>query len=97
MIDVTKAAWENCEYNQDSLRQYDSKFVETFKDGVLFAMQWISVDDLLPRDFTSVLVRDNSASPIRSVALFQDGKFYPDFSALKNEDVTHWRPLEFVI
>lgn len=95
MIDVKKAAWENCEFNQGSLRQYDSKFVETFIDGVLFATRWIPISEMLPENMRSVLVRDDSVSPIRSVALFEDGKFCADFNLIKHQDVTHWRPLEF--
>lgn len=56
--------------------------------------KWIPISEKLPSNFSSVLVRDNSVSPIRSIALFEDGKFYPDFSAIKNKDVTHWRPIE---
>lgn len=30
---IEEAAKENCEYNSDSLRQYDKHFIEAFKDG----------------------------------------------------------------
>jgi hypothetical protein len=69
--------------------------IRSFKAGVMFAQKWISIKDELPDDFTSVLVRDNSVSPIRSTALFRHGKFYPDF-LLKHEDVTHWRLIELL-
>ena len=31
--EIKKEAKDNCEYNQDSLRQFDSKFIDTFIDG----------------------------------------------------------------
>ena len=32
--EIRKEAKSNCEYNQDSLRQFDSKFIDAFTDGV---------------------------------------------------------------
>lgn len=31
--EIKKEAKDNCEYNQYSLRQFDSKFIDTFIDG----------------------------------------------------------------
>ena len=67
-----------------------------FIEGVKFAQRWIPVKKELPTHFKCILVRDNGISPIRSIALFKDGKFFPDF-LLKHNDVTHWRYLELTI
>lgn len=65
-----------------------------FRHGYKAANEWISVDDELPENMRTVIVRDNGISPIRSLALFQDNIYYPDFKVLTNENITHWRPIE---
>lgn len=52
--------------------------------------EWISVEDKLPNEFTSVLV---VGGDIRSCALYRDKKFYTDFPLPTNEGITHWMPL----
>ena len=64
-----------------------------FIAGYKAAQEWISVEDELPENMRTVIVRDNGISPIRSLALFQDNIFYPDFCVLTNENITHWRPI----
>ena len=75
-------------------------FTQIFTAGANFANQiweektrWIPVSERLPKQGTSVLVRNDSVSPIRSVALFEDGRFYPDFLAIKDKNVTHWKEI----
>lgn len=64
-----------------------------FRHGYREAQEWISVDDEMPENMRSVIVRDNGISPIRSIALFEDNIFYPDFAILKHKNITHWRPI----
>jgi hypothetical protein len=71
----------------------NGKLSTAFKSGVAFAQRWIPIEEELPENFSSVIVRDNGQSPVRSIALFQDHKFYPDF-LLESHQVTHWRPIE---
>lgn len=70
----------------------NSYFGNGWIKGYNYAMKWIPIEEELPNDFTSVLVR-NKANDIRSVALYQDNKFYPDFKAIEHKDVTHWRKI----
>lgn len=51
--EIDKAARENCEYNQDSLRQHDKHFIGAFKDGVEFAESRLS--EKFPNGITSYL------------------------------------------
>ena len=37
--DLDELAKEECEYNQDSIRQYDSKFIEFYKEGFQKALE----------------------------------------------------------
>lgn len=69
---------------------------EAFVKGVEFAQRWIPIEEELPENFTTVIARDNGISPVRSLALYQDSKFYPDFSVLTNENITHWRPINYI-
>lgn len=39
--EIKKEAKDNCEYNQDSLRQFDSKFIDTFIDGAKWMREQI--------------------------------------------------------
>lgn len=64
-----------------------------FVEGARFAQRWIPIEEELPSNVSSILVRNSDFSPIRSTALYQDGKFYPDF-LLTHDQVTHWRPIE---
>lgn len=68
--------------------------IRTFQvEQILTALkqkEWIKIEDGLPDEITSVLVTGNK---IRSVALFKDGIFYPDFNVLKHNEVTHWMSL----
>ena len=66
-----------------------------FINGAEFAQRWIPVEEELPSNVSSILVRNSDFSPIRSTALYQDGKFYPDF-LLTHDQVTHWRPIEIL-
>ena len=68
-------------------------FNDGFKAGAEFAQRWIPVEEELPSNVSSILVRNSDFSPIRSTALYQDRKFYPDF-LLTHDQVTHWRPIE---
>ena len=79
------------EWDSNELKLFCKK---DFQAGVEFAQRWIDVNDELPESFTSVLVRDNECSPIRSTALYMDGLFHPDF-VLTHKQVTHWRPIEY--
>lgn len=67
--------------------------IASFKAGAEFAQRWIPVEEELPSNVSSILVRNSDFSPIRSTALYQDRKFYPDF-LLTHDQVTHWRPIE---
>jgi hypothetical protein len=69
--------------------------VNDFEHGVAFAQRWIPVEEQLPPNIKTILVRDNGISPIRSTALYKDGVFYPDFNAISHKDVTHWRYIDF--
>ena len=55
MKTILEESKENCEYNQDSLRQYDKHFIESFKDGVEFAQKWIKVEDELPEQVEKLI------------------------------------------
>jgi len=103
---IKKAAKEYCEiiysdvYEVSTLAEQKLQCVNDFEFGANFANQiweektrWIPVGERLPKQGTSVLVRDDSVSPIRSVALFEDGRFYPDFLAIKDKNVTHWKEI----
>lgn len=61
----------------------------TFIAGHEAAQRWISVDDELPQNITTVLVCGNS---MRTTALFEDGFFYPDFGVV-GSIITHWLPI----
>ena len=63
------------------------------EDAIKEAQRWIPIEEELPKNMSSVLVRNNDYSPIRSIALFMDNLFYPDF-VLSHSQVTHWRPIE---
>lgn len=39
--DLDELAKEECEYNQDSLRQFDSKFIEFYKEGFQKALELV--------------------------------------------------------
>lgn len=39
--EIKKEAKDNCEYNQDSLRQFDSKFIDTFIEGAKWMKEQI--------------------------------------------------------
>ena len=73
--------------------QIHQSYIDAFLAGYKAAQEWISVDDELPENIRTVIVRDNGISPIRSLALFQDNIFYPEFAVLKHENITHWRPI----
>ena len=77
------------------VEQLESRIKELEKtiENMKSANEWISVDDELPENIRAVIVRDNGISPIRSIALFQDNIFYPDFAVLKHENITHWKPI----
>lgn len=89
------------EYAKNKIKGYNDYFLQPqfsnaktdFAAGYNAANEWISVDDELPENMRAVIVRDNGISPIRSIALFQDNIFYPDFAVLKHENITHWRPI----
>ena len=66
-------------------RDYEKRIKE-FEDE----RKWISVDDRLPENYTSVLVVGGS---VRSTALYQDMEFHSDFKLPESKDVTHWMPL----
>lgn len=67
-------------------------FANGFKAGVEFAQRWIPIEESSPKDFQVVLVR-NKHNSIRSLAIYEAGKFICDF-LLENEDITHWRLIE---
>ena len=82
------------EYTENAYIVFPQSAVKSaFIAGYKAAQEWISVEDELPKNMRAVIVRDNGISPIRSIALFQDNIFYPDFAVLKHENITHWRPL----
>lgn len=62
---------------------------DAFIAGHEAAQRWISVDDELPQNITTVLVCGNS---MRTTALFEDGFFYPDFGVV-GSIITHWLPI----
>ena len=98
MKSIEEAAKEYAKLEYEDLYDEDSLDVDiTIKDftkGVEFSQRWIQVEEELPDNFTSVLVRDNECSPIRSTAIYLDGVFHPDF-VLTHNQVTHWRPIEY--
>ena len=99
MKTILEEAKENCEYNQDSLRQYDKYFIEAFKDGVEFAQRWISVEDELPEEQGYYLVIAPHSFPkncnVVVAEFYEDNKtFYSESSDSPIEDATHWRPIE---
>ena len=69
----------------------------TFKAGVEFAQQWISVDDALPEDTSNVLVKNDKERKMVGwyiptldvwvVSKFENSK---DFGTVK-----FWRPIEY--
>jgi hypothetical protein len=89
-IDLNLVLDEEERYYKD-FQKYDG-----FKAGVEFAQRWIPVEEEKPENMKSVLVMDNGCSPIRCIALFLDNEFYPDFKVLKHENITHWRPIDYV-
>ena len=70
------------------IKNEDLQF-DAFIAGYEAAKKWISVEEELPQNITTVLVCGNS---MRTTALFQDGFFYPDFEVVGNI-VTHWLPI----
>ena len=81
------------EYCMEVEGQIHQPYIDAFLAGYNAANEWISVDNELPENMRAVIVRDNGISPIRSIALFQDNIFYPDFAVLKHENITHWKPI----
>lgn len=83
----------------EGLDKHDAPFLTAFEHhedvsdafiaGYEAAQQWISVDDELPQNITTVLVCGNS---MRTTALFEDGFFYPDFGVV-GSIITHWLPI----
>lgn len=69
--EVEKAAKENCEYNQDSLRQYDKHFIEAFKDGVEFSEQYVQkhIQDIITENQGLKLYKDNEAERFKKFAV----------------------------
>jgi hypothetical protein len=83
-----------CEYAENAYIVFPQSAVKSaFIAGYRAAQEWISVEDELPENMRTVIVRDNGISPIRSLALFKYNIFYPDFEMLKHENITHWRPI----
>ena len=98
MKTIEHEAKENCEYNQDSLRQYDKHFIEAFKDGVEFAQRWIPIEEEEPNNREKVLIKwINDGREIKSCgSLVLDsslGKYWQSGGATQLK-VTHWRPFE---
>ena len=98
MKTIEQEAKENCEYNQDSLRQYDKHFIEAFKDGVEFAQRWIPIEEEEPNNREKVLIKwINDGREIKSCgSLVLDsslGKYWQSGGATQLK-VTHWRPFE---
>ena len=100
MKTIEQEAKENCEYNQDSLRQYDKHFIEAFKDGVEFAQRWIPIEDELPNadgeaNGISKVVIAKSEDLADEVSAYYDSvtkdwKIYPSGQKI---EVTEWRPI----
>ena len=88
MKTILEEAKENCEYNQDSLRQYDKHFIEAFKDGVEFAQRWISVEDELPNIGDHILIK-LKRDKLKIWRIFNE-----DDRILVSNYATHWRPIE---
>lgn len=106
MKTIEEEAKENCEYIQDSLRQYDKHFVEAFKDGVEFAQRWIPVEEELPpcsdEDLLLKGIDDRGIHGIVDIGYMHDS--HDGKSCLSNFmslggvliTITHWRPIERV-
>lgn len=87
--------FQHCTYHytdDERLTDFDN-IKDAFIAGVEFAQRWIPIDEELPSDNTCVLVR--TMSLIRSIALFKDNFFHPDFKCIESNEVTHWRPISF--
>ncbi len=90
MAKTIKEAAQECEFHSIGNKSHFTT-QKIFKYGVAFAQNWIPIEEELPPDFTTVLVKKDSEAPIRSTALYKDKTFYPDFFAIEHSDVTHWR------
>jgi len=93
MKTIDEAVKEIYSYNVDEFTWISDEKRDAFITGVEFAQRWIPVEEELPENFTTVIVKDGKENPIRSLALYEDNEFYPDF-LLKHNQVTHWRPIE---
>ena len=78
-------AWDREEISYSRMVEMLNEIAEKF-----YEPKWISVDDRLPENYTSVLVVGGS---VRSTALYQDMEFHSDFKLPESKDVTHWMPL----
>lgn len=69
--EVEEAAKENCEYNQDSLRQYDKYFIGAFKDGVEFAEEYAQkhIQDIITENQGLKLYKDNEAARFKKFSV----------------------------
>ena len=101
MKTIEEAAKENCEYNQDWLRQYDEHFIEAFKDGVELSQRWIPVEEDLPNSdvpgsATSEVVLAKSEELANEVTVYSHlvNKTWHIYPSGKIITITHWRPIE---
>ena len=110
MKTILEEAKENCEYNQDTLRQYDKHFIEAFKDGVEFAQQWIKVEDELPEQVENLIGNSIKSEKVLvkrkwddtgEIAIEINCRFRPSPRVCflwdieyKGTSIIEWRPIE---
>lgn len=60
-------------------------------------VSWVSINDLLPEGFESVLLYMPNEAPLPMVheGYYANGNWYYNFKQLNVGDVTHWAPMPF--
>jgi len=85
---LLESSWEG---REDEI-EYEHIF-NACKQTAEYIQKWIPVSESKPKNFSCVLVKEGSDSPVRSIALYQDDTFYPDF-LLEDSQITHWRLID---
>ena len=85
------------DYHDDDIDAGDKRLIEmSFKAGVTFAEQWISIEDELPEKYVEVFVKVKSSNSIFSCYLTDENKFVGDDFPIEDYiemDVCKWRPV----
>ncbi len=98
-IEEAAKEYSNTSGNQSSKSmretEYDTGRFVGFKAGVEFAQRWIPVEEELPEEFDTVLVKDSNGCIALATILVSSriGKYFSvDSGGVEN--VRYWRPIE---